>query len=71
MSGKGGSRVERVWQSWSLSFVSRLMSLIGSLFELIRLVTGLWPNPGHAVSSGGAIGLAVDVLWTQTGFWGV
>ena len=46
------------------------MSLIGSLFELIRLVTGLWPNPGHAVSSGGAIGLAVDVLWTQTGFLG-
>ena len=47
------------------------MSLIGSLFELIRLVTGLWPNPGHAVCRGGAIGLAVDVLWTQTGFWDV
>ena len=71
MSGKGGSKGERVWRSWSLSFVSRIMSLIGSLFELIMLVTGLRPNPGHSVSSGGAIGLAVDVLWTQTGFLGV
>ena len=28
------------------------MSLIGSLFELIRLVTGLWPNPGYRTGCG-------------------
>ena len=35
------------------------------------LVTGVRTNPGYAASSAEATGLAVDVLWTETGFLGV